>query len=699
MAGIDRTDAATRIQQTDPTTYFANKDSKECAWEVWGLIEAYYNEMRRTGRLALYRNSYLNFYSGWIYRASMFKSGEMGELTRSFWNHERDLLLRIHTLTTQNKLAYKPQVSNSNANASIKREFSEGLLNHITNSAEYDAQKVIDQAVEDCLVFGESSIVRLWNRFKGKPMVQDPETGVMYHEGDLEIWNVTPLDQIFNTTLQDRNNLQWRVIRKWVNKYDLAAQYPNLRDDITALNNVESTYGMKLVSLIKHDDYTIPIFYFFHEPTAAIPEGRMMVLCDPDTVLEDGPLTEFYDRIPVDDMIVKTMNGTPFGYTVAFDLIPLQQGLNELVSAVTTNNINFATQCVIGPKGANLHYQSLSSGMSYLEYDPKMGPNGKPEALNLTHSAPETYQLIDKLIQNMETLANVSPMMRGQPDANATSGQYAALITTQSVIFNAPIQKAYARLAKSFADGCLKTLKNNMVGKKVVTIVGSNLEPHLREFLSDDLEGIDGVDVQLTNPMLQTPAGKMQLADNLMKTGLIKDPQQYIGVYTDGDLPQLYHRQESQLQLVKQENELLLKGMDIPPCAPTDNHVMHILEHTPVIDSLDVRVRQPEILQKALQHIQSHIEQLTGNPQHGPLNPVLAGILGDPVVPPGVPGGIDLPPVGMGVPHNQTGGTNPQPQKPTQNKGPAGSPAAPAQTLPQTGMSGPQPGGPVQPGV
>src|SRR4029077_7369793 len=144
------------------------------------------------------------------------------------------------------------------------------------------------------------------------------------------------------------------------------------------------------------------------------------------------------------------------------------------ISAVTTNNINFATQCVMAPKGSNLHYQSLATGMTFIEWDPKMGPNTKPEALNLLHSAPEPYQLIHTIIQNMEILAGVSALDRGVPDQSITSGQYAALITTNSIIFQAPLQRAYARLCQMVATGTLRILKKNMTAERVTQIVGAN---------------------------------------------------------------------------------------------------------------------------------------------------------------------------------------------------------------------------------
>lgn len=677
---MDKTDTTLGPMPSSSSEYYWTRSTKECVAELWERITEYYTEMRRTGRLALYRNSFSNFYAGWIYRASMYKSGEMGELTRSFWNHERNILLHLKSKVTQDKVAYKAQVTNSDARSAQMRELADGLMENITCSDAYKLDRKLDQCVEDTEVFGESSVVALWNRFKGPAYMP----GIS--EGDIEYHNITPLDLIFNTCVQERGHLQWKIWRRWMNKYDLAAMYPDYSNELKDLSDTESTYGTKLVTLIHHDHETIPVFYAFHEDTPSMPGGRFLLFADQTTILEDSTLAEagYADEkgqgfIPIYDNVPLTMAGSPFGYTVAFDLIPLQQELNELISAVTTNNINFATQCVMAPKGSNLHYQSLATGMTFIEWDPKMGPNSKPEPLNLLHSAPETYQLIDKLIQNMEILAGVSALDRGVPDQSITSGQYAALITTNSIIFQAPLQRAYASLCEKVATGTLRILKKNMTSDRVTQIVGANKVSSAKTWGPNELSGVSGIRVETINPMLQTPAGKMQLADVLMKSGLIKDPQQYIGVYSDGDLPQLYHRQESQLILVKAENEALLKGQELTPRI-TDNHVMHILEHTANIDTIEASLNPntPYVV-ATLNHIMAHINMLTT------INPILAGIIGDPSLPPGMPSQLQLPPQNapQGPPAPITG--------PNPGSGPAGPPAA-AQSQNR------QPGGVTQPG-
>lgn len=698
--GLDRTDLTLQPQSESTEEYFANLETKQCAYEIWSRIEEYFNEMRRTGRLALYRNSYTNYYMGWLYRASMYRSGEQGELTRSFWNHERNLIRHLKVQTCQNKIAYKAQVKNSNSRSANLIEFANGLAERYATDSLYDLDSKGRQSVEDTLVFGDSGIVGLWNKFAGEPIAQDPETGQLLRDGDMEYFNVTPMDRIINCSVQSRGAIQWQVIRRWVNKYDLAAMYPKLAPTVVLFNDTESSYATKIVSLIHHDRETVPVFYFFHEKTPAVPQGRLLIMADPTCIFEDGPLDfgegqKGYDHVPVYENYVETINGSPYGYTVAFDLIPLQQALNELVSAVTSNNMNFATQCVMAMKGSNLQWQELASGMSFIEYDPKVGDKGKPEALNLLHSQPETYKFIEMHIQNMETLAGISSMVRGNPSQDVTSGQYAALVTVQSVLFNSGLQKAYSRLMENVMTGTIKTIKKNMIGKKVARIVGETSEPYLKEFTKADIMDIESIGVELTNPMLQTPAGKMAMADNLMKTGLIKDAQQYIGVYTQGDLPQLYRRQETQLKLVKQENESIMNGQ-CPEVAVTDNHVMHILEHTQVFDNIEARLNpnSPHVI-AGIAHVQKHINCLAGGIDPvtkqvvGQINPILASIIGLPTLPPGTPSQVTLPPQVPGMPGNVPQGANAG-GPPQQTQSPQGTASQPSETMPQTGTEGPQ---------
>ena len=126
-----------------------------------------------------------------------------------------------------------------------------------------------------------------------------------------------------------------------------------------------------------------------------------------------------------------------------------------------------------------------------------------------------------------------------------------------------------------------------------------------------------------------------------------------------------------------------MKGQALIP-AITDNHVMHILEHTANIDTVEARLNpnEPYVVQ-TLNHIMAHINMLTT------INPVLAGIIGDPTLPPGTPSQLQLKPAPPPQPGQQPPQGPPQ-QAPNPGAGPAGRPAPAVQ-------QNRQPGGPTNP--
>lgn len=99
---------------------------------------------------------------------------------------------------------------------------------------------------------------------------------------------------------------------------------------------------------------------------------------------------------------------------------------------------------------------------------------------------------------------------------------------------------------------------------------------------------------------------------------MIENPDQYIQVLTTGRLEPVIEGKQSQLLLIKGENEMLSEG--IPQRALiTDNHAKHILEHSIVLNNPEIR-QDPNnpIVQVTLDHIQEHLG-MAQNPMLAPL--------------------------------------------------------------------------------
>ena len=86
-------------------------------------------------------------------------------------------------------------------------------------------------------------------------------------------------------------------------------------------------------------------------------------------------------------------------------------------------------------------------------------------------------------------------------------------------------------------------------------------------------------------------------------------PEQYYAVLNTENLKVGTEDIDSQLNLMKDENEKLLKGEDDVRVSMLDLHSKHIKYHRSITDDVELR-KDPERLQAVLNHIREHYEML-----------------------------------------------------------------------------------------
>ena len=175
----------------------------------------------------------------------------------------------------------------------------------------------------------------------------------------------------------------------------------------------------------------------------------------------------------------------------------------------------------------------------------------------------------------------------------------------------------------------------------VAQIAGKTKKSYLKQFKSDDLKGISKVVVDSANAFTKTTAGKVEVANNLLNSGLIKTPEQYLQVVSTGTLEPMVEHDQSELMLIRQENEMLSEGQQVQALI-TDNHGLHVLEHSTVAS--DPLVRQdPNILGPLLAHIDEHIQlDATRPPQLSLMLKQQPAPPPQPMAPPGEPPPQDM---------------------------------------------------------
>jgi hypothetical protein len=336
--------------------------------------------------------------------------------------------------------------------------------------------------------------------------------------------------------------------------------------------------------------------------------------------LIDSPLP--YREIPIYRLASGDIEGMPFGYTVGFDLLPIQKAINNLYSTIQTNQEVFGVQNILMPQGSNIGLEEIGGGLNILEYVPALG---KPEAFNPIATPGEIFNHVQKLEQLMETLSGINSVIRGQPEASLKSGAALALIASQAYQTSLLLQASFIQLLEDVGTATINILKDFASVPRVAMIAGLSNRSYMREFTGDDLSEVNRVLVDVGNPLANSVPGRLELASNYMQI----PPEfrdQYAQIISTGRLEPVIEGETAELLLIKAENEKLQRGEAVQALI-TDDPMIHIREHKVVLASPEARERE-DIVQATLDHIQQHIDLMkNGDPD------VLAVISGQPLPP------------------------------------------------------------------
>jgi hypothetical protein len=600
--------------------YYWRKPTVECIQALARKASEYYEYCNATGKMAMWRMVFEQYNRGYITLGSVSRGGAEGELLNLPINEFRNIVDHVVGMTTQDKLAFEPQPVNNDYTTAAQVTLSKGILNDYGRNKGMDA--TCDHNAENAYLFGEGTTVKLFNENLGDLKFVDTSEQKIYRKGDIQFLDVNPTNLIRDIHIQQFKDNQWFIVRLFVNKYDLAAQYPDKAKDICEKSIATDWDNTRITATRGEKSDLVPLFLAFHKQTSALPFGRQIFYLDSDTWLEDQHLE--YREFPVITNMPAPVESINFGYTVAFDLLPLQQVLEMIDGGLATNLSNFLVSNILVPDGCNLGVADLIGSMNLLKYNAQ---SGKPEALNLVEFPPEAIPFRSFIVQRMETLAGINAQLRGMTDENITSGSQSALQDARAIRFNSRFAKSWAFFCGALATGVLHDLQDHPEDQRTGLVAGKGNRCYMKEFYGSDVNMIDRVSVSLGSAYANTEAGKIEMAKDMVGAGMITDPKEYLEVVETGSLEALTEGPHRELMLIKGENEKLSEG-GMCKAAISDDHPTHILEHKNVIADPSLRLaddpKAGRIVNNALTHIAEH-EQLMM--QCIQTRPILAGVL------------------------------------------------------------------------
>lgn len=644
--------------QSSSDQYWATLPSDELPTYLCGKTNSFYDYCFRYGILDRWKRAYLAYYglseSG-TDTTRLNQAGTNGELYVLKVNHFRSLLQNLLVLITQQPPAVQPKATNTDSQSMNQTLLAKSVIDYYMR--EQNAEKFLNEAAEFSLFGAEGYVTLTWDATAGQEGGIDPDSGKPFHDGDVKFKSFHPIDVIRECFTDSNDAPKWYIVREFVNKYDLAAKYPDMASDIINIcksPDFMSKYHYIAFDLVTSDD--IPVYTFYHEPTDSVPNGRVMQYIDNDLWLTDTALP--YKHLPVYSMRPAKWFGTPFGYTVAYDMMGIQRNIDALQSVVATNQMNYGVQNIVTWRGSEVNVVSLAQGLNAIEVNPGSQP---PMPLNLVQTPAEIFSQINNLVKDMETLSGINSTARGNPEESLKSGTALALVAAQAIQFNSGLQKSYNNLIQDVCTGLIEMLQQFAMTPRIAAIAGKSNRSRVKEFKGSDLSNISRVICETVNPISKTAAGRLQMAQDAMQMpNSTITFEQYVEIVETGNLEVVLEAPASEQIYVKSENEALADG-EKPQALLIDDHEMHIREHKTVLNSIEAR-QDPTIVQNTLAHITSHMDifedpsnfkMLTALGQHPPPPPPPPG------PPPGSPpmlGPPQGPPVGpphpaMAPPH------------------------------------------------
>jgi hypothetical protein len=563
-----------------------------------GKWDSYHQWLRNSGTAALIQSCYDAYYSFDNGGFDIVKSPD-GSNAKMKVQHLKSLVGRVHSLVTQAKLQFDPKAINSNSSSQITSDFARGLLEYYAEDK--DMTSVVSSMVMRGLLSLDSYVYAPWSFSKGEPI----RPGIM--SGDQEFHVMTRFDVASHVSQQDSS---YYIVRQLVNKFDLAAQYPQYENEIISAGTKDvNQYIVTPTSTLEDDEDLVETYTLIHAKTLSMPKGRLTVICN-NEVLQDSEMP--YREVPIVRFSPAKVEGANLGDSPITSLVALQSGIDALYSAVLSNNLNYARVNIWSPSA--IQVEPLSEGFNNIV------SAQKPEALQLVASSPETYNLIQTLQAQQQLLSGVNSSARGAPEASLKSGNSLALMLSVAVSFADDTQKSYAAACGKLASIVIANLQQFATEPRLAYIGGSSRKSQARMFKADDLEGIARISCSIGNPLTQNIAGRYELVQQWQQYGIVKDPKQIVEFLRTGQLDSLTEDDFKDSMLVRLENEAILRG-EVPPVMVTDLHPQHILEHKSVANDPEAR-KDPKLMEALNQHLLAHIDQIKG------MDPDLAAILG-----------------------------------------------------------------------
>lgn len=639
--------------------YFAGAERKSIGERLWARFDKCLSDPN--DQRFLYANAYEHYYgleAGAGITTGVTRKGEQGELAAVRINRSRVLARAFHALVTAAQVTWSPHARNGDAGAAKATTLSRNLLEDRWKQGRL--ARTYTKWTAEAIQFAHSFIFDEWDRGAGPPLVALKDRLVL--QGDVTNHNVPPWRVHTDTSRGSWEEEDWFYVRLYKSRWSLAKLYTRLADGRqhadaeAAILDVkpDERIRMQLASDVEAD--AVPVVYFLHKPTPAMPAGRYTVMLSSDVVLQDVPLLHEYAGLPLHRLAFEDITDSPKAWSQFWDMLSAQELLDGIDTTLATILTTLGNPTVAYMKGSENHPDTLAQGFRTWEYP----VNGrKPEPVQLAEFPPDALKYREAVEGNQQQIMGMSDVSLGQPQSAQMNAQAFAVLASMAVQNASPFQKEAIDALGRLGTSNLRTLRMHVRGERVVRIAGKQNRHLVSEtrWQGKDLGSFEDVTVDVGSPLEQTAQGRLALVQLYQSMGFVTNMEEAQQVIETGRAEPAERAVRDELQLIRTEYEQLQNG-EAPVVHRFDNHPLHYREHAAVLKTGEAR-REKAIVVAVEKHNAQHYEEYFGiHPDQDLLQPqrerFLLGFGPEPMpmpmdpaaAAPGAPGPVDgaLPP-------------------------------------------------------
>jgi hypothetical protein len=559
---------------------------------VVDYFKSFRTKIEKNGLLDTWRRNYRQFFNGpagegddnvgWGYTDSFQIVGDNGEVLNVRLSEPRTLIIRMANLACSKPVALRAVAKSAKPKALEDAQIADSVLRQDLDPI--TGGQLIRDGVEMALAVTCAFLEPEWDQLAGEAYVPTDDGG-MYYSGKPKVSVRMPDEFAHDLTKKHINDVLDGVVLQRGNRYVLAAQFPDMHDEIMSAPSLTDS-EFKPFRYDDEDTSDIVILKYKHRPVnkSFLPQGRLALVLENGTVLRDVPnpyaLVDA-QHIGLFPITAGSSHGSIYGYATMNDLSPLSQWLNVMATMLATLMVSYGAPNMTGPPTQGMQVQELVGGGRYF---PTAGSQQKVEALNLLDS-----KSVEALLKCMEFVVNMGEKHSGmsglvREPGDGDSGRKVVAMQSMAVQFMSSLQNSVIAVNKQLGTYLIRMRQLFSTSEETAELSSGTSQQVVNYKAQEAFANVATVDAEPVDPLTQTIEGREIRADKLMQLGAFGGPGDPMAAYnymlfmkTGNDAP-LFRKALATANLINRENAMIMRG-EVPVVLEGHQHDKHISEH------------------------------------------------------------------------------------------------------------------------